>query len=263
MRASSTIPILLALCGTASAQVSFTGGSITGAGFPEPLVVTGGAVTASGGSGGGQTGGGLVGSATLQAQQSPGSGSSFTVSLTGTATHSNDQFGFTAAYTDTEIVLHLTQPMSFSVTNTSTIGLTAINPVVFRSISGNIGGNVNTNGSLAAGDYGITGVVVAGNRSDFQFFVAPFPGYAGLANGYYASAQTNWTMSLAPQSAVCYANCDGNTSLPLLTAADFVCFLNKFRAGAAYANCDGSTSAPVLGAADFVCYLNKFRLGCP
>jgi len=29
----------------------------------------------------------------------------------------------------------------------------------------------------------------------------------------------------------CYANCDGSTGTPELTAADFVCFLGSFRAG--------------------------------
>jgi hypothetical protein len=32
-------------------------------------------------------------------------------------------------------------------------------------------------------------------------------------------------------TAACYANCTGNTDAPLLTASDFTCFLNKFRAG--------------------------------
>jgi len=62
---------------------------------------------------------------------------------------------------------------------------------------------------------------------------------------------------------VCYANCDGSTGSPTLSAADFVCYLNAFRAAAAYANCDGSTGNPALSAADFVCFLNAFRGGCP
>ncbi len=61
----------------------------------------------------------------------------------------------------------------------------------------------------------------------------------------------------------CYANCDGSTGTPLLSASDFSCFLNKFRAGDAYANCDGSTGSPTLTAADFSCFLTKFRAGCP
>ena len=34
----------------------------------------------------------------------------------------------------------------------------------------------------------------------------------------------------------CYANCDGSTGAPLLTANDFQCFLNKYAAGNTYAN---------------------------
>ncbi|QYU67641.1 hypothetical protein J4558_22490 [Leptolyngbya sp. 15MV] len=44
----------------------------------------------------------------------------------------------------------------------------------------------------------------------------------------------------------CYANCDGSTGSPVLSPSDFVCFLNKYRAGDAYANCDGSTGSPAL-----------------
>jgi len=64
-------------------------------------------------------------------------------------------------------------------------------------------------------------------------------------------------------AAACYANCDGSTGTPSLTAADFSCFLARFRAGNAYANCDGSTGTPSLTAADFTCFLSKFRAGCP
>jgi hypothetical protein len=60
----------------------------------------------------------------------------------------------------------------------------------------------------------------------------------------------------------CYANCDGSTGAPLLTANDFQCFLNKFAAGNPYANCDGSTGTPSLTANDFQCFLNKFAGGC-
>jgi len=60
----------------------------------------------------------------------------------------------------------------------------------------------------------------------------------------------------------CYGNCDGSTGSPALSAADFVCFLSKFRANNAYANCDGSTGSPALSAADFICFLSMFRAGC-
>jgi hypothetical protein len=60
----------------------------------------------------------------------------------------------------------------------------------------------------------------------------------------------------------CYANCDGNTTIPFLNVADFTCFLQKFAQGNAYANCDGSTNPPTLNVADFTCFLQKFAQGC-
>jgi len=61
----------------------------------------------------------------------------------------------------------------------------------------------------------------------------------------------------------CYANCDGSTGTPILTATDFSCFLAAFRNGDPYANCDGSTGSPTLTAQDFACFLAAFRAGCP
>ncbi len=60
----------------------------------------------------------------------------------------------------------------------------------------------------------------------------------------------------------CYANCDGSTTTPRLTANDFQCFLNRFAAGESYANCDGSTATPALTANDFQCFMNKYAAGC-
>lgn len=62
---------------------------------------------------------------------------------------------------------------------------------------------------------------------------------------------------------VCYANCDLSTAVPVLTANDFQCFLNKFASGDPDANCDGSTASPELTANDFQCFLNKYAAGCP
>jgi hypothetical protein len=67
---------------------------------------------------------------------------------------------------------------------------------------------------------------------------------------------------LGTAGASCYANCDGSTVQPVLTVADFGCFLNAFAAGATYANCDHSTTIPVLTVADFGCFLNAFAAGC-
>jgi hypothetical protein len=77
-------------------------------------------------------------------------------------------------------------------------------------------------------------------------------------------AAGNWLIraDAAPSGPSCYANCDGNTTVPFLNVADFTCFLQKFAQGNAYANCDGSTSIPTLNVADFTCFLQKFAQGC-
>ncbi len=62
--------------------------------------------------------------------------------------------------------------------------------------------------------------------------------------------------------ASCYANCDGSTGSPALTANDFQCFINKYAANDTYANCDGSTGNPALTANDFQCFINKYAGGC-
>jgi hypothetical protein len=61
---------------------------------------------------------------------------------------------------------------------------------------------------------------------------------------------------------LCYPNCDGSTTQPVLNVADFACFLQRFAAGDPYANCDGSTVEPVLNVADFSCFLAAFAGGC-
>jgi hypothetical protein len=60
----------------------------------------------------------------------------------------------------------------------------------------------------------------------------------------------------------CYANCDGSTATPVLSANDFVCFLNRYVEGQAYSNCDASTGTPALTANDFVCFLSAYASGC-
>lgn len=60
----------------------------------------------------------------------------------------------------------------------------------------------------------------------------------------------------------CWANCDRSTTVPVLNAADFACFLNLFASGDSAANCDGSTLPPVLNVRDFACFLNRFAAGC-
>jgi hypothetical protein len=77
---------------------------------------------------------------------------------------------------------------------------------------------------------------------------------------------------MLPGGGVCYANCDGSTTAPILNVDDFTCFINEFAAAqtlpheqqiSSYANCDGSTIAPALNVDDFTCFINAFAQGCP
>ncbi len=69
--------------------------------------------------------------------------------------------------------------------------------------------------------------------------------------------------AISVYAGACYANCDGSTGAPPLTAADFMCFMDRFAAGDPYANCDASTVPPALNVGDFICFLNRFAAGCP
>lgn len=89
---------------------------------------------------------------------------------------------------------------------------------------------------------------------------ALFSGGVFQRTGAYSSANfARWGCPVP----VCYANCDGSTVAPVLTANDFSCFLIRFANGDPLANCDGSTVAPVLTANDFTCFLNSYSSGCP
>lgn len=85
----------------------------------------------------------------------------------------------------------------------------------------------------------------------------------GKIDFFVGAATGDRTYSIAGIHSVCYANCDSSTAEPVLNVNDFICFINKFAAGAPAANCDGSTAAPVLNVNDFVCYQTRYAQGCP
>lgn len=85
-------------------------------------------------------------------------------------------------------------------------------------------------------------------------------GSAVVGTGRFNGAERAFLLSGLPVTTPCPANCDGSTAAPILTPADFTCFLAKYRAGDASADCDSSgTFSP----ADFTCFLARYRGGCP
>ncbi len=104
-----------------------------------------------------------------------------------------------------------------------------------------------------------------------QFLPAQYTGYSA-AKAVYQDGSTIYVGGYADfghREAIlwigtlpCYANCDGSTRTPLLTANDFQCFLNAFASASPTANCDASSGNPALTANDFQCYINRFAAGC-
>ncbi len=127
---------------------------------------------------------------------------------------------------------------------------------ITNSPTGNFGtpvpGPCPTTGVQALLFQGAFTAAAGSNHTDYALTPGAATFTSNLRNAY--------TLTTGP--APCYANCDGSTSTPRLTANDFQCFLNAFASSLAYANCDGSTSTPTLTANDFQCFLNTFAAGC-
>ncbi len=108
------------------------------------------------------------------------------------------------------------------------------------------------------------------NGADIGGATAPTYSIAAAVSADAGSYNCRVTNSCGPVlsnpttlTVVCYPNCDGSTTPPVLNVNDFACFLNRFAAGDPYANCDNSTMPPTLNVLDFSCFLNKFAAGCP
>jgi len=107
--------------------------------------------------------------------------------------------------------------------------------------------------------------ITAGNLLTFVFVdgaISTAATYRGQ-EPFAPAVGPNLFITAVQNTVSCYANCDGSTSSPRLTANDFQCFLNEFAANHSYANCDGSTATPILTANDFQCFLNAYATGCP
>ena len=101
----------------------------------------------------------------------------------------------------------------------------------------------------------------------FDANVAPATGTAALGyfkplNGYANSINAAANVPGSSPPVVCYANCDGSTANPLLTANAFQCFINAFSLGQSYANCAPTPSNPPPTSNDFTCFINAYAQGC-
>lgn len=102
-----------------------------------------------------------------------------------------------------------------------------------------------------------TSLILPVGRYQVEALLAHWGSSSPLNNLYRDEAASFLSLSVG-----CYANCDGSTAQPLLTANDFLCFIDRYTSGSTDANCDGSTGQPELTANDFMCFLQKFAAGC-
>jgi hypothetical protein len=207
-------------CVAAPVAATLTSGSVTGAGFPEPLVQQTKVSTTTKRSGGGSTGGGFGGTASAFLEVG-NSGGATNVALTGTATHTNE-FGYTAAYTDAAVVLTLTEAAIYSISNLSTTKVnnvsTAFNPVTFESANGFVNAFSATRGELAPGTYRLRFGVAAARPFTFSFSLVSTWYNQFNATGC-ANTDVNWTLSLRKP-------CDGDLNFDtLVDDADFQSFV--------------------------------------
>ncbi|HEX8876361.1 MAG TPA: hypothetical protein VF777_06405 [Phycisphaerales bacterium] len=181
----------------APVSATLTAGSVSGAGFPEPLIQQNKVSTTIKRSGGGSTGGGFGGTASAFLEVG-NSGGATNVALTGSAAHTNE-FGYTAAYTDAAVVLTLTEAATYTITNLSTTQVnsvsTAFNPVTFESANGFINAFTATRGELSPGTYRLRFGVAAAQPFTFSFSLVATWYNQFNATGC-ANTNVNWTITL-------------------------------------------------------------------
>ncbi len=125
-------------------------------------------------------------------------------------------------------------------------------------VVGLLGTGIGDCNGLAVTDSGDLWTIAAGQLLKIN----PATGRAtaiGPTSGVFGSG---FGMSAVLTGFECYANCDQSTGVPVLTANDIQCFMNRFAAGDGYANCDVSAGSPLLTANDFQCFLNTYAVGC-
>jgi hypothetical protein len=133
---------------------------------------------------------------------------------------------------------------------------------LFTSVDGVAAQNVAlfSGGAWHALDSGTGSLDRYGPRSVFALAAS---GGRAIIGGEFETAGGSISTGFASWGLSCYADCDCSPTPPVLSIADFACFLDRFVSGSAYANCDGSTTPPVLNVADFTCFLQRYAAGCP
>ncbi|MGH7245271.1 MAG: hypothetical protein ACREJD_17800 [Phycisphaerales bacterium] len=150
----------------APVTATFTSGTVTGAGFPEPLAQQPPVSSSTK-----RSGGGFGGTATASLQMT-NTDTETLIALSGTANHISD-FGYTAAYTQQEVVLSLSEPAKFTTANLSRTVVngttTPFLPVTFQAITGTLTSTGPNAGKMTAGTYRVKFGAAAGRDNVFSF----------------------------------------------------------------------------------------------
>lgn len=229
MRAAKIVFTLVGVslaAGSASASpvsASFTSGSVTGAGFPEPIAQQSPVSTTQKRSGGGSTGGGFGGTAAASVDIT-NTDTETLIGLTGSATHIAE-FGYTAAHTQQEVVLSLAQPADYAIANQSRTIVngttTPFLPVTFQAISGSIIPTGPNAGKLTAGTYRLKFGAAAGRPDVFSFSVVS-EWYNQFTPTGCANTVLDWKLTLT-------SPCTGDlNSDGLVDDADFSIFVGAY-----------------------------------
>lgn len=174
----------------------FVGGRLRAAGFPDPLQQNpANVVTLKSGSGGGSTGGGFAGFAD-SAVSILDSDVDSTVALSGRASHFNFD-GYTAAYTNQPLLLALTKPTRFAITDNSRTNDGPLRMVTFEAMSGAINETAPGVGTLSAGTYSIRYGVGGGKVNQFGPTVLT-EWYGDYGSGQAHGSNLEWSLKLTP-----------------------------------------------------------------
>jgi hypothetical protein len=201
VRTAVALFVCLAASGGASVLAGplgsgFIGGNVRAAGFPDPLDQNGGNfVSLKNGSGGGSTGGGFAGfSTSFIGIDDTEVGSA--ISITGAALHFVFD-GYTAAYTAEPLVLALTKPTRFSISDISSTDLGPLRMVTFEPGTGSITESTRSTGTLSAGTYSIRYGVGEGVVNQFgpTELTEWFGEYELL---FVTGSNLNWRLELTP-----------------------------------------------------------------
>lgn len=193
---------VVGLTPAARAQVPyFTAGEVEVKGFPGPTVNDPPVITPQQRSGGGQTGGGFGGDASIDVSIGTSGFNAFYFLVTGSADHLLDS-GYTGAGPQNFLAFTVPVDVTFSIVNSSRFRLNGqwqpFTPARITAVTRSIEGDPKVAGTLWAGTYRLDVGILAGFSSDFGFFdlASFYPGVPTSPTQFISESIAEWGLSL-------------------------------------------------------------------